>query len=44
MRRKVYDKLLKYSNYLAAPYVLHTADVKTEDGITYLPLYMTGLL
>ncbi len=36
--------IAKYSNYLATPYVLHTADVKTEDGITYLPLYMTGLL
>ncbi len=36
--------IAKYGNYLAAPYVLHTADVKTEDGIVYLPLYMTGLL
>ncbi len=26
------------------PYVLHTADLKVEEGITYLPLYMTGLL
>ena len=25
-------------------YVLHTADLKVEEGITYLPLYMTGLL
>ena len=36
--------IAKYGNYLATPYVLHTADVKAEDGITYLPLYMTGLL
>lgn len=36
--------IAKYNNYLSTPYVLHTADVKTEDGITYLPLYMTGLL
>lgn len=36
--------IAKYINYLSTPYVLHTADVKTEDGITYLPLYMTGLL
>ncbi len=36
--------IAKYDNYLSTPYVLHTADVKTEDGITYLPLYMTGLL
>ncbi len=26
------------------PYVLHTGDLKEEDGITYLPLYMTPLL
>lgn len=34
----------KYGNYLATPYVLHDGDVKTEDGIVYFPLYMTGLL
>lgn len=33
-----------YHNYLATPYVLHAADIKIEEGITYLPLYMTGLL
>jgi len=26
------------------PYVLHTKDLKEENGITYLPLYMTMLL
>ena len=36
--------LAKYHNYLATPYVLHAADIKIEEGITYLPLYMTGLL
>ena len=36
--------IAKYGSYLATPYVLHTADVKTEDGITYLPLYMAGML
>ncbi len=36
--------IAKYNNYLATPYVLHTTDVKIEEGITYLPLYMTGLL
>lgn len=36
--------IAKYSNYLATSYVLHTADVKKEEGITFLPLYMTGLL
>lgn len=34
----------KYGNQLSTPYVLHTSDVKVEDGITYLPLYMTPLL
>ncbi len=34
----------KYGNFLATPYVLHTADLVIDDGITYLPLYMTGLL
>lgn len=34
----------KYSQQLHTPYVLHTSDVKEEDGIVYLPLYMTGLL
>ncbi len=36
--------IAKYDSYLATPYVLHTADLKVEEGITYLPLYMTGLL
>lgn len=36
--------IAKYGNYLATPYVLHTADVKTENGITFLPLYMAALL
>ena len=36
--------IAKYGSYLATPYVLHTADLKVEEGITYLPLYMTGLL
>lgn len=36
--------IAKYGNCLSTPYVLHTADVKTEDGITYLPIYMTCLL
>ncbi len=34
----------KYASSLAEPIVLHTSDVKTEDGILYLPLYMAGLL
>jgi len=34
----------KYAQQLHTPYVLHASDVKEEDGITYLPLYMTPLL
>lgn len=34
----------KYGDYLATPYVLHTADLKTEAGIIYLPLYMAEML
>ncbi len=34
----------KYRNYLSTPYVLHSADLKQENGITFLPLYMTPLL
>ncbi len=32
----------KYANYLSTPYVLHTADLKVDNGVTYLPLYMAG--
>lgn len=34
----------KFVGQLYKPCVLHTLDVREEDGITYLPLYMTGLL
>jgi uncharacterized protein len=34
----------KYAQQLHTPFVLHTSDVKVEEGITYLPLYMTPLL
>ena len=36
--------LSKYGSYIATPYVVHTADLEKEDGIIYLPLYMTPLL
>ncbi|MCD8291504.1 MAG: ATP-binding protein [Prevotella sp.] len=36
--------IAKYSNQLSTPYVLHDGDLKEENGITYLPLYMTPLL
>lgn len=34
----------KYGNHLSTPYMLHEKDVKVEDGIVYLPLYMTPLM
>ena len=34
----------KYAEQLSIPYVLHTGDQKTDDGIRFLPLYMTPLL
>lgn len=34
----------KYAEQTHIPYVLHTGDLKIEDGITYLPLYMTPFL
>lgn len=36
--------IAKYRNRLSTPYVLHDKDLSTEDGITFLPLYMTPLL
>lgn len=36
--------IAKYGEYMHTPYVLHTNDLKTEEGIVYLPLYMTPLL
>jgi len=34
----------KFAQQLHTPYVLHTSDFRQEDGITYLPLYMTPFL
>ena len=36
--------MLKYNKQLYIPYVIHTGDYKEEESITYLPIYMTGLL
>ncbi len=36
--------IAKYKAQLHTPYVLHTGDLKEENGIVYLPLYMTPLL
>jgi hypothetical protein len=34
----------KYGEQLYVPYVLHIGDLKEENGITYLPVYMASLL
>ena len=34
----------KFSDQLHEPVVLHPKDLKIDDGIVYLPLYMAGLL
>lgn len=36
--------MAKYTEQMYTPYVLHPGDLKEEDGITFLPLYMTPLL
>jgi len=36
--------IAKYGKDLSTPYVLHDKDVKIEDGIVFLPFYMTPLL
>ncbi|MCL2821292.1 MAG: AAA family ATPase [Oscillospiraceae bacterium] len=34
----------KYSSQLHTPYVLHTGDLRTEEEIIFLPIYMTPFL
>lgn len=34
----------KYKDYITTPTVVHTGDYKEENGIIFLPLYMTPLL
>lgn len=34
----------KYSEQLDVPYVFHSGDLKTEDSVVYLPLYMVPLV
>lgn len=36
--------IAKYKRQLTTPYVLHDKDLKEEEGIIFLPLYMTPLL
>ncbi len=39
------NKLIgKYKDYLAQPIIIHTSDLKIENNILYLPIYMTMLL
>ena len=34
----------KYKDYLNTPIIIHQEDLKEENGILYLPIYMTSLL
>ena len=34
----------KYRDYLGESIIIHTKDLKEEDGILYIPVYMTELL
>lgn len=34
----------KYQEQLYTPYMIHTLDLKEEEGVVYLPVYMTPLL
>lgn len=36
--------IAKFDKYLTTPIVLHSGDLKQENGIDFLPLYMTPLL
>ena len=36
--------IAKFGEQLFVPYVLHSSDLKVEDGIVYLPLYMAMFL
>jgi hypothetical protein len=36
--------MAKHANALSTPYVLHPGDLKEEEGILYLPIYMACLL
>lgn len=34
----------KYRDHLGESIIIHTKDLKEEDGILYIPVYMTELL
>lgn len=40
----IYKCVKKFGNYITTPIVLHSGDVKEENGIIYLPLYMTPFM
>ena len=40
----IWLSVIKYSEYLSTLYVLYDGDLKVENGIVYLPLYMTTVL
>lgn len=42
--RSLQKCMVKYAAHLATPYVVHTADLKEENGIVFLPLYMVPFL
>ena len=42
---KSFDYFIKkYPNKIEDRYIIYTKDLKFEDGITYIPVYMAGLL
>lgn len=43
-RRVVLQFMRKFREETHIPYVLHTSDLKEDEGILFLPLYMTPLL
>ena len=38
------NTLAKYASDQSTPYVIQASELKVEDGITYLPLYMAPFL
>ena len=34
----------KYKDFIAEPIIIHTKDLKEENGILYVPIYMTQIL
>ena len=50
-KRKIYSShksfdyfIKKYPIKIEDRYIIYTKDLKFEDGITYIPVYMAGLL